>query len=868
MNLVEVALARPPEEREQYLHSACPDPEIFGEAWNYVQWEQRMNSFLLDPLFPAAEEEQPLRPGDLLHHRFRIGSEVARGGMGVVYDAWDEKLDRRIAIKCAKSGFRKRLPPEVRHASEISHPNVCKIFEIHAASIDGEEIDFLTMEFLEGETLLDRMRRGPLGEKEAKIIGRQLCEGLAEAHRNHVIHGDLKSNNVILATAADGTTRAVITDFGLARRPVAARFETQSGETAGTPDYMAPELLMGGKASMASDVYALGVILHELASGRKPFPPSTSWEGRLRRRPPAVKHAWNPILRRCLDPDPARRFRDAGELAQTLTPAPSRRRMLTAAAAIVLAAVSYALMAVPGYRESVRLAVLPFESSRDTVNLAAELIRKTDSQMARLRGNAHTKLAIISLSSALRHKVDTAEKAGVSLGATHALHGSLSRTGDKLILQAYLMDTRSMAKTKEWKAEYAPEETRYIPVALAGMVTGALRLPPLQIAPAVNAAARQDYQAGLFHVRRDSGVDTALAHFQRAVAADPDSPLTHAALAEAQWFKYYLTKDPLWLDRTAESVRQAQQRNSDLAPVHRIAGLLQANSGWYESAAAEYRRAVELEPDQSDGYRRLGMVYEANNQVEEALAAYRAAVAAEPQYHRNHQALGTFYNTRADYNEAARHFEKTVALAPDEPAAHFALGTTYSYAGRFAEAEHELRLSINLGETPTALHTLGYVLMCQGRDREAIPFISRALGGWPERYLWWMNLGIVYRRVNLTAESRRANLRGLELAEKEIARNPRNGSTRAHLAYLCARLGDRRRAESEILQSLQLSPNDGDVRFAAVATYEALGRRDNALSILQSAPYEVLADVSRWPDVAGLHKDIRFLRLLASHKVQ
>jgi serine/threonine protein kinase len=129
-----------------------------------------MNGFLLDPLYPAASYEHPFEPGELLDGRFRIVREIAQGGMGIVYEAVDEKLQRRIALKCAKTGFRKRLPPEVRNATEISHPNVCKIFEIHTASTRQGEIDFITMEFLDGETLADRLTRAPLPEKEARAI--------------------------------------------------------------------------------------------------------------------------------------------------------------------------------------------------------------------------------------------------------------------------------------------------------------------------------------------------------------------------------------------------------------------------------------------------------------------------------------------------------------------------------------------------------------------------------------------------------------------------------------------------------------------------------------------------------------------------
>jgi eukaryotic-like serine/threonine-protein kinase len=178
--------------------------------------------------------------------------EVAHGGMGIVYEVMDEKLGRRVAIKCAKAGFGKQLPPEVRHAREISHPNVCKIFEIHSASTDHGEIDSISMEYLEGETLTARLRRRPSSKTEARTIARQLFADLSEAHRNNVIHGDLKSNNVILATGPDESARALIMDFGLARMPGASGVSASSAGPAGTPDYMAPELWRGTRASVAS----------------------------------------------------------------------------------------------------------------------------------------------------------------------------------------------------------------------------------------------------------------------------------------------------------------------------------------------------------------------------------------------------------------------------------------------------------------------------------------------------------------------------------------------------------------------------------------------------------------------------------------
>jgi tetratricopeptide (TPR) repeat protein/TolB-like protein len=867
MSLVEMALARPPDDREAYLQSACAgNSELFGQVWNYVESEQRMKGFLSDPLFPRALFDHPFEPGELLDGRFRIVRELAQGGMGIVYEAMDEKLERRIALKCAKIGFRKRLPPEVRNASEISHPNVCKIFEIHTASTQQGDIDFLTMEFLDGATLAERLRGGPLPQEEARTIALQLCAGLAEAHRNRVIHGDLKSSNVILTAGGGRACRAVITDFGLARSQEAFERSMQSGALGGTPEYMAPELWMGEKASIASDIYALGVILYELASGRRPVQPEGGTGDWLGWKPPAVHPKWDRILQRCLDPDPARRFRDADAVAQVLAPPRNRRWFLAAAAAAVLAAVTgtvtYQRATAP--LESVRLAILPFESGDASGPVAGRFLRDVADQVGRLKGNKQTKLEVISLSNVLRRHADSVEKASAVLGATHVLRGTIEKEKDQLKLQAFLTDARSRVDLKEWRAQYGVAEERYIPVVLASMVTETFHLPPPALAATVNAGAREDYIAGLAYLRRDSTIPAALASFERAVHADSDSPLAYAGLAEAQWFKYFLTKQRAWLDRSAESAREAERRNLDLAQVHRVAGLHLANAGSYEQASAEYRRARELEPNDAENYRRLGQVYEKNSQKPEALVAFQTAVSRQPDYYRAYVELGAYHSNRGDFTRAVVPFRKALDLAPDEPNVRFALGATYSNLGMYGEAEQQLRVAVDLDEAPKALHALGLTLMYQRRDEEAIAYFSRALRGNPENYLSWMFLGMAFRRTSRTAQAGDANRHGREVAQGELSRNPRDGYVRSILGYFAAALGDRGRAETETKQALNSEPDDAETRWTAILTYEALGERDASLAVLNRSTPLQLMDVTRWPDLADLAQDPRFLQLLAT----
>jgi serine/threonine protein kinase len=878
MSLVELALSQPPDSQETYVRSACADDtELFSQVWDYVRWNRRMQDFLLEPLFPALPQHR-FQPGDLLADRFRIVRELAQGGMGIVYEARDQRLGRRIALKCAKSGFNKRLPPEVRHASEISHPNVCKIFEIHTASTSAGDIDFLTMEFLDGETLAARLSHGRLPEIEARAIARQICAGMAEAHRNRVVHGDLKSNNVILTKDAGGGVRAVITDFGLARKPLSAAGDHAGSVTTtaagaslagGTPDYMAPELWRGEKASQASDVYALGVLLYELAASHPPYPREIAWQDRVKHKPPAVGHGWDPIWQKCVDADPGKRFRDAGEVAAALEPSRALRWWLAAAAAVVLAAIvgliTFQRATMP--RESITLAMLPLAAGPDTSALADVVSRDAGAELAHLKGGKRAKLSLIPLADVTRKHVDSAAKARTALSATHVVSGTMTREDGRVVLHAFLTDTRTQANSGDWKADYAPGEVRYAAAALAGMVTASLHLPPLDTAP-VNAYANQDYLAGLAYTRRNSTVDKALPLLENAVAADPDSPLTWAGLAEAQWFKYFITNDSAWLDRTSESLRKAQNRDLDLAPVHRVAGLLRANAGFYEQAEAEFQRAIELDPSNGDAYRRLGHVYEQANRLDQALAALKKAVEVDPNNFKVYQDLGAYYSLRGDDREAIRQYEKCVQLAPDEPDSHRVLGTAFGDLGHYSDAERELRIALGLADTPAALVPLATALMYQDKDQEAIPFLVRAVTRSPNESLWWMDLGIAYRRRNLPKESEKAFRQALDQAEKEMVRDPRDGVVRSRLAFLSARLGDRKRAELEIAQALQFSPESNVTRGAAVWTYEALGHRDDTFTILRSSSDDVLVDAARWPELADLHHDSRFQQLLASRKVK
>jgi serine/threonine-protein kinase len=263
------------------------------------------------------------QPGQVIGGRYRVIGLLGRGGMGDVYRADDLELSQAVALKFLGRAFTgrpdmlERFRAEVRNARGVSHPNICRVYDI--GEVDGQY--FLSMEYVDGEDLGTLLKRiGRLPRAKADQVARQLCAGLAAAHDRGVIHRDLKPSNVMI----DGEGRARITDFGLAVRSA----DGAAGDVAGTPAYMAPEQFDGGEATAQSDLYSLGLILYEMYTGQRALQAAT-WDGwksqhsQVEPRSPEkverdVDEAVGLAILRCLEKDPAKRPRSALGLAASL----------------------------------------------------------------------------------------------------------------------------------------------------------------------------------------------------------------------------------------------------------------------------------------------------------------------------------------------------------------------------------------------------------------------------------------------------------------------------------------------------------------------------------------------------------------------
>ena len=291
-----------------------------------------------------------LSAGHLVAGRYQIVRHIGSGGAGDVFEALDTSLGGSVALKALRSSLAgsvihlERFRREIQNARKVTHPNVCRIFDLGVERSAGGECFFLTMELLPGHTLAERMKSTtPFTTTEALPIATQIAEGLQAAHDAGIVHRDLKPGNIILvdvtrAANQAGGPRAVVTDFGIALSSDQDDMRlTQSGELVGTPEYMAPEQLDPGPAQPTTDIYALGLILYEMLTARRPFDAAETALASVlmrRREPPhplgqllpAIDPAWETTIMRCIERDPARRFPRAADIAAALrrgTPPPS-----------------------------------------------------------------------------------------------------------------------------------------------------------------------------------------------------------------------------------------------------------------------------------------------------------------------------------------------------------------------------------------------------------------------------------------------------------------------------------------------------------------------------------------------------------------
>jgi tetratricopeptide (TPR) repeat protein len=814
---------------------------------------------------------------------YRLEASLGSGGMGEVFLARDERLERLVAIKVlreeavASAPARERLLREARAAARISHPNVAAVFDV----LEDHDPPLLVMEYVSGETMAARARRGPLPPQQIAAIGQQLAEGVAAAHAQGVVHRDLKPSNILL-TSGD---RVKILDFGIARigpagttSAAAPAGDTWTHGFVGTPRYAAPEQLAGGVVDARADVFSIGAVLYELAAGRPAFDATspldaavqvlTSTPPPVAAISPAVPPALAAIIERALRPRPADRYQSAAELA----------RALGEAAAGLSSAAPRRLAGRPARPE--RLAWRPFIAAlaivASAVGAGVQTVRSKNAA-----ASSHPVVAVVSLASATGHPQEAYLGAGIAdvlttslagvpglvviarsairgyageeagpprvareLGASFVVGGSVQRAADRLLVSVVL---RRADGTVVWgdRVEGPAGDLFAMQRRLAdGVARAAVHSlgPALPVRPgaatALDAAALAAYAEGRSLLERadlTGNTGRAIEAFTRAIERDPSFALAHAGLVDAAWQRFRETGDAAWADRALEASREALRLDPYQADVLVSLAGVHAGTGRHGEARQALEQAIRLQPRHDEAFRALGETLAASGRPVEARAAYERAIDLRPAYWRHHYRYGVFLFDQHDLEGARREFERVTALVPESPAGYQALGRLYQTLDDLPRARAAYERALERGFSVSAVSNLGALLHWEGRYRDAMAAYERAIQAAPAEPLFHRNVGDAWLRLGEPARARAAYERAVALAEAQLVVNPGSAERLAALAVYEAKAGRLDRAAVHLDGALARASGSAEIAYAEAVVRALEGRHEAALEALGRA---------------------------------
>ena len=685
--------------------------------------------------------------GRVLLDRYEIVAPLGAGGMGTVYRGFDRRLRREVAVKVLKAhadasaDARDRFLREARALSALNHPHICVL---HDFGTEGE-LDFLVMELVEGVTLEARVEAGALGESEVLRIGAQMADALAYAHGRGVLHRDLKPANVLQNARGD----VKVMDFGLARllgpaadaSPDLTRRPTETGFTLGTLRYMAPEQLLGRDIDARADLYALGVVLYELSTGRSPYRLDSSLVDEILHEPvppprtidPALSSRLEAIVLRCLARDPRDRYGSAAELLADLQDpdrkvsgprsAPRARRgrraiVLAAAAAAVAVAAYVAIRQFAPVSGAIQtLAVLPLDNlSRDsTQSYFAEGM--TDEIITRLSQIGALRVRPRGSVMAFRGSERPPHELGRALQVDAIVTGSVLEQGRRARISAQLVRTKDDVSlwADSFEGDLADVLTLQSQVAKAVAEKIRVKLTAderqrLGAARPVDPRAHEAYLRGLFAWGQitQSGFSNALAHFQDAIRIDPGYAPAYAGLAGA-----YSGMSSLYMPareampRAKAAATRALALDPELAEAWDELAYVEAFYDWdWPRAETHLRRALELNPGSELIHENYAYFLRINARFAEALEQARRGMEIDPLSNNARQLMTIQLN--------ARHFDEAIAIGQqqirdhqDDYVIHMLLGQCWLGKRRFGEALPELARAKALERSPLTITWLG-----------------------------------------------------------------------------------------------------------------------------------------------------------------
>jgi eukaryotic-like serine/threonine-protein kinase len=920
--LFEAALALKPAEREAFLDQACShEPALRRTIEELLAEDANAGSLLEHPPFDLLGQEHPphvggttvtigdnevssalpyagqLTPGQVLINRFVILRFIAKGGMGEVYEAEDTFLQGvRVALKTIlpqiadEPALRQRFEREVLLAREVSHPNLCPIYDMFHCWQPSDFL-FLTMKLLAGETLASRLRRvTSLSVAEGMAILKQMAAGLAAIHAAGIVHRDIKPNNIML----DGTgseVRLWITDFGLARAHEAEPSLLGKGLVAGTPDYIAPELYEGQTPSQATDLFAFGVVLHEVFTGQKPArtPDGSSVVVSPRLSNSGLPSLCVQLIQDCLNADPKRRCqgfeRALGSLHIHYRTREfwTRRRFAGAAIAAVGAATGAAwwkwddvedlLRPLPSKR-FVALLNWPATSDIHVTPMLTSVLSAIKSELTRAE-TVDRNLFVISpedlnLNTAgVTHLKEVCDPLGANLVlAASGLPGS-----EHIQIFLRLLDPSTNQPLREKRLTCALGQITSLPGKAVRAAASLLNLDSYlpsdeRTDPGTqSAAAFTTFQSGetLMKQPNDTGLDEAIEKYKQAIELDPRYALAHAKLAQAYGRFYVIRRNPAALDLARGNYQVALTLDPNLLDAHLAQALILEISGNEQAALQAIAKALSLDHSNPATLVWQAQVYVRLNRWGEAEKTLRRALKEHPNHWLAYNELGFGLDEQGRYQEAVEAFRAASLAAPRNSWALSNLGVEYTQLGEFAEAVEILKRSTTLDpdSSLTAAFT-SFALRHQGKYDEALRFARKAVQLNPALDTYWLELGDCYVALgHHQSEARKAYLRAAKEAELHLAIDQTNGPGWMLLALYKVKSGSPQDARSLIERAESLGVSDMDSQLYKGRILELLGKREEALATFASCFRRGATDVqvAAFPDLESLREDRRYRQL-------
>ena len=876
--------------------------------------------------------------GSTISH-YRVLEKLGEGGMGVVFKAEDLKLKRTVALKFLPETVSKdphaleRFQREAQSASALNHPNICTIYDIDEA--DGKP--FIAMELLEGQTLRERIAGKPLKLDEILNLGIQIADALDAAHSKNIVHRDIKPANIFVTGPASGRPgQAKIMDFGLAKlaaehRAVAVEPEagtvtmqdvvTSPGTAVGTIAYMSPEQARGEELDRRSDLYSLGVVLYEMATGTRPFRGTTSalvFEAILHKAPvspvrlnPDLPEELGRIIDKALEKNREMRYQSAKDILVDLrrlgapaVPAPPRKRRPAFWAATALALVALALIVViavlnpGGFRDRLlgtgsqpkpSIAILPLKNmSGDPAQeyFSDGITEEIISHLAKIPG-----LKIISRTSVEQYKKTTKNLREIAreLDVTAVLEGSIRRDANRVRITAQLIDARTDEHL--WAETYDRELSDIFAVQsdVAAQIASALRT---SLAPSVkqqfgkkptaNLEAYEYYLRGSQYYelgQTEQNTRAAVQLYEQAVGLDPAFALAYARLSQvhsAMWW-YYWDRSQQRVSLAKAAVDRALNLQPDLAEAHRALGI------YYYWCQLEYERALEqlavsrkAKPGDSEALYFVGGVQRRQGKPREALASMLQALELDPRQTTFIFNIGETYALLRDFARADEYFNRALALNPNynRPYA-YKVRIRFRLQSEVEQARETARRAraVGLGQDPFVLYQTISLEICAGNYSAALNLISSSRAEALGEQFWYVPVSLLEAQIRDLMKQPELSRRHYETArallEKKLQEDPRDPRYHSSLGIALAALGRKQDAIREGKVGVDLMPVSkeayrGAYRLEDLARiYTMVGEYDAAMDEL-----EHLASIPGDLGVAALKLDPAWVPLRSAPRFQ